>query len=86
VKINTYITVTVENITPKLFKTLPTVNNYPIGQNSPNLVTLKAAGRRQGCQMVCFQTKNPNLGKILTALDWKRLTYVFYVHLEYLFY
>jgi hypothetical protein len=25
----------------------------------------------QGCQMVCFQTKNPNLGKFWKALDWK---------------
>jgi hypothetical protein len=25
----------------------------------------------QGCQMVCFQTKTPNLGKFLRALDWK---------------
>jgi hypothetical protein len=29
----------------------------------------------QGCQMVCFQTKNPNLGKLLSALDWKMLIY-----------
>jgi hypothetical protein len=28
-----------------------------------------------GCQMVYFQTKNPNLGKFLRALDWKMLTY-----------
>jgi hypothetical protein len=25
----------------------------------------------QGCQMVCFQTKNPNLGKFWWALEWK---------------
>jgi hypothetical protein len=25
--------------------------------------------------MVCFQTKNPNLGKFLRALDWKVLIY-----------
>jgi hypothetical protein len=24
---------------------------------------------QQGCQMVCFQTKNPNLGKIWRALE-----------------
>jgi hypothetical protein len=24
---------------------------------------------RQGCQMVCFQTKNPNLGKFWSALE-----------------
>jgi hypothetical protein len=29
----------------------------------------------QGCQMVCFQTKNPNLGKFWRALDWKMLVY-----------
>jgi hypothetical protein len=23
----------------------------------------------QGCQMVCFQTRNPKLGKFWTALD-----------------
>jgi hypothetical protein len=26
----------------------------------------------QGCQMVCFQTKNTNLGKFWRDLDWKR--------------
>jgi hypothetical protein len=30
---------------------------------------------RQGCQMVCFQTKNPNFGKIWRALEWKLLLY-----------
>jgi hypothetical protein len=29
----------------------------------------------QGCQMVCFQTKNANLGKFWRALDWKMLIY-----------
>jgi hypothetical protein len=29
----------------------------------------------QGCQMVCFQTKNPNLGKFWRALDRKKLIY-----------
>jgi hypothetical protein len=32
-------------------------------------------GWRQGCQMVCFQTKNPYLGKHWRALDWKMLIY-----------
>jgi hypothetical protein len=27
----------------------------------------------QGCQMVCFQTKNSNLGKFWRALEWKML-------------
>jgi hypothetical protein len=29
----------------------------------------------QGCQMVCFQTKNPNLGKFWRVLQWKILVY-----------
>jgi hypothetical protein len=29
----------------------------------------------QGCQMVSFQTKNPNWGKCWRALDWKMLIY-----------
>jgi hypothetical protein len=29
----------------------------------------------QGCQMDCFQTKNPNLGKFWRALAWKILLY-----------
>jgi hypothetical protein len=29
----------------------------------------------QGCQMVYFQTKNPNLGKIWKALEWRMLLY-----------
>jgi hypothetical protein len=32
-----------------------------------------AAG--QGCQMACFQTKNPNLGKFWRGLYWKMLIY-----------
>jgi hypothetical protein len=30
---------------------------------------------RQGCQTVCFQTQNPNLGKFWRALEWKMLVY-----------
>jgi hypothetical protein len=49
----------------------------------------------QGCQMVCFQTKNPNLGKFCRVLVWKILVYfmtiwstlwpleMFYGHLVY---
>jgi hypothetical protein len=29
----------------------------------------------QGCQIVSFQTKNPNLVKFCKALDWKMLIY-----------
>jgi hypothetical protein len=35
----------------------------------------------QDCQMVCFQTKIPNLGKFWRVLQWKMLVYVFYGHL-----
>jgi hypothetical protein len=35
----------------------------------------------QGCQMVYFQTKNPNFGKFWRALDWEML-YIFYGNLE----
>jgi hypothetical protein len=29
----------------------------------------------QGCQMVYFKTKNPNLGIFWSALEWKMLVY-----------
>jgi hypothetical protein len=29
----------------------------------------------QGCQMVYFQTKNPNLGQFWNALDWRMVIY-----------
>jgi hypothetical protein len=29
--------------------------------------------QEQGCQMVCLQTKNSNLGKFWMALEWKML-------------
>jgi hypothetical protein len=31
--------------------------------------------RDQDCQMVYFQTKNPNLGKFLRTLEWELLLY-----------
>jgi hypothetical protein len=30
---------------------------------------------KQGCQMVCFQTKNPNLGQFWKVMQWKILVY-----------
>jgi hypothetical protein len=30
---------------------------------------------KQGCQMVYFQTKNPNMGKFWWAVEWKKLAY-----------
>jgi hypothetical protein len=37
---------------------------------------------QQGCQMVCFKTKNTNLGKLLEGLRMKNVC-IFYDHLEY---
>jgi hypothetical protein len=31
--------------------------------------------RLQGCQMIYFHTKNPNLGTFWRALEWKMLVY-----------
>jgi hypothetical protein len=36
-------------------------------------------GDQQGCQMVYFQTENPNLGKYWNALDWKMLIYFMFI-------
>jgi hypothetical protein len=45
--------------------------------------------QERGCQMAYFQNKNPNLGKILSVLQWKMLVYFMaiwssYGHLAYL--
>jgi hypothetical protein len=37
----------------------------------------------QGCQMVCFQTQNPNLGKFWSPLHKLENVNIFYGHLEY---
>jgi hypothetical protein len=42
-------------------------------------------GFNQGCQMVYFQTKNPNLGKLWRVLQWKMLLYfmsIWYILLQ----
>jgi hypothetical protein len=43
--------------------------------NSGHTALLLAAAREQGRQMVCFQTKNPNLGKFCAVFQWKMLVY-----------
>jgi hypothetical protein len=48
-----------------------------------NFETFFSGRLNQGCQMVCFQTKNPNLGKFRRALDWKIFICIFDCHLEY---
>jgi hypothetical protein len=40
-------------------------------------------GGEQGCQMVSFQTKNPNLGKCLRALPRLENVDILYGHLQY---
>jgi hypothetical protein len=37
----------------------------------------------QGCQMVSFRTKNPNLGIFWRTLEWKLLIYIYSGRLEY---
>jgi hypothetical protein len=37
--------------------------------------TFRGGGLGQGCQMVSFQTKNPNLVKFWRALEWKMSVY-----------
>jgi hypothetical protein len=37
--------------------------------------TSKNLAYNQGCQMVCFQTKNPNLGRFWRTVDWKMFKY-----------
>jgi hypothetical protein len=56
---------------------------------------MNSIGEQQGCRMVSFQTKNPNLGKFWRVLLWKLLLYfmtiwpilqpleIFYGHLRY---
>jgi hypothetical protein len=43
----------------------------PAGQ----IVLKDVPSSEQGCQMVCFQTKNPNFGKFWMVLQWKMLVY-----------
>jgi hypothetical protein len=43
-------------------------NFYNISGDSYTLAILAGYRGRQGCQMVCFQTKNPNLGKFWKVL------------------
>jgi hypothetical protein len=44
-------------------------------KNLANTLQRRNPRANQGCQMVCFQNKNPNLGKFWKALDWPILIY-----------
>jgi hypothetical protein len=94
---NNDINFTVVNSSPQVCATsvilnnLPKVKNHPIGEKSPDLVTLlrcpfqtvayqpghalAIAQSKRGCQMAYFQTKNSNLGKFYMVLQWKMLAY-----------
>jgi hypothetical protein len=54
-------------------------------KNSFPPVANKRGIRHQGCQMVYFQTKNPNLGIFWSALACRMSIFMeyFYYHLEY---
>jgi hypothetical protein len=45
----------------------------------------KKLTKEQGCQMVGFQNKNPNLGQSWRVLARLENVYIFYGHLEYFF-
>jgi hypothetical protein len=59
-----------------------------------HLIVTCSEAREQGCQMVYFQTKNPDLGKFWRVLEWKMLVYftviwyilkVYFVAIWYIF-
>jgi hypothetical protein len=76
---------------PSGTRCLKTGLSFPNGPSPP----LEKMSGKQGCQMVCFQTKNPNLGKFWRVFEWKMLVYfrdtwsilrsfvIFYGHLVY---
>jgi hypothetical protein len=67
------------------FKKLPTYictnRNDAVGDVAKVRKLSTKIAVHQGCQMVYFKTKNPELGKFWRALDWKND--IFYCHLEY---
>jgi hypothetical protein len=52
-----------------LFKTFCSGKSLPIGEGLPGWRLFP------GCQLVYFQTKNPDLGTFWRALDWKMMLY-----------
>jgi hypothetical protein len=63
----------------RLKKLLAALSFFPTFQICQKCLHAKPRPRRQGCQMVYFQTKNSNLGKFWRALEWKRLVYFIFV-------
>jgi hypothetical protein len=77
--------------TPRFMLCSPLFMNRTLGKCS------KPSSEGQGCQIVCFQTKNPNLGKFWKALDCKFMPiwiifwrfgifYDYLVHFVFIFY
>jgi hypothetical protein len=71
-------------------KKLPKEDNHPRCENLPcwviqyfHQISSSFTSGQQGCQMAYFQTKNPDMGKFLTVLQWKMLVY--YVSIWYIF-
>jgi hypothetical protein len=50
-------------------------NSKTFLKKSRNTFWISNACWNQGCQMVCFQTKNPNLGKFWRVLQWKIMVF-----------
>jgi hypothetical protein len=48
--------------------------------NAPSQPTVHMCPSREGCQMVCFRTKNPNLGKFWSVFALEDVG-IFYGHL-----
>jgi hypothetical protein len=51
----------------------------PFASHQTFCSSCQASPRKQGCQIVCFQTKNPNLGKFWRALELKMMLYFMFV-------
>jgi hypothetical protein len=66
VAINDYVKVRISNFSSKVIQKVKTF--FPV-----ETLNTFSSTYGQGCQMVCFQTKNPNLVKFLRALYWKML-------------
>jgi hypothetical protein len=54
-------------------RTTPTQLDNVFCDDESFLVRTECSSRVQGCQMICFQAKNPNLGKFWRLLQWKLL-------------
>jgi hypothetical protein len=64
--------------TDRRFETRATPHTLAVNVESVFLQT-----QQRGCQMVSFQTKNPNSGIFWRTLEWKMLLNIHSGHLEY---